>query len=139
LASGNQVLPPLLLKEKLPVKSHPLGYHQNKTSMHQILIPTSKGTKKVMEQNIIRIEASSNYCKIYFINERPLVVAKVLHWFQDNLPGDNFCRIHRAHIINLLHVAQLGSASTITLTNREMLQISRRRKTHTGQLLKQIA
>lgn len=108
--------------------------------MKHILIPTCKGTRTVLEDNIIRIEASSNYCKIYFDNERPLVVAKVLHWFQDNLPATDFFRIHRTHIVNRKYVAEIGiELSVITLTNGEMLQVSRRRKNYAGQLLKQSA
>ena len=104
--------------------------------MKQILIPTNKGTKTVLEENIIRIEASSNYCKIYFNNERPLVVAKVLHWFQDNLTKDTFCRIHRTHIVNKMHVAEMIEHSMIRLSNGDMLQISRRRKNYADGLLK---
>jgi two-component system, LytTR family, response regulator len=104
--------------------------------MKQILIPTSRGTKAVFEENIIRIEASSNYCKIFFNNERPLVVAKVLHWFQENLPGDTFFRIHRTHIINRMHVAEMTAHSMVKLTNGDLLQVSRRRKNHADHLLK---
>ncbi len=107
--------------------------------MNKILIPTNKGPRVVAEDNIIRIQASSNYCKIYFIDECPLVVAKVLHWFQENLPGQNFCRIHRGHIVNLRHVAEMESPVSMRLTNGEMLQISRRRKSQASQRLKQIA
>lgn len=104
--------------------------------MKQIFIPTSRGTKAVFEENIIRIEASSNYCKIFFNNERPLVVAKVLHWFQDNLPGDTFFRIHRTHIVNKMHVAEMTGPSLIKLSNGDLLQVSRRRKNHADHLLK---
>lgn len=107
--------------------------------MKQILIPTSRGTKTVLEENIIRIEASSNYCKIFFNNERPLVVAKVLHWFQDNLPGENFYRIHRTHIVNRIHIAGVEEQSMLRLSNGDMVQISRRRKHHAGHLLRQSA
>ncbi len=107
--------------------------------MSQILIPTSKGPKAVPEENIIRIEASSNYCKIFIINDRPLVVAKVLHWFQDNLPADMFCRIHRTHIINRMYVNEVIESSTVKLTNGDIIQISRRRKSHTGSLLQERA
>ncbi len=107
--------------------------------MKQILIPTSKGTKMVLEENIIRIEASSNYCKIFFNNERPLVVAKVLHWFQDNLPEDTFWRIHRTHIVNRAHVAAIMKQSMLQLSNGDIVQISRRRKTYADNLLKQSA
>jgi two-component system, LytTR family, response regulator len=107
--------------------------------MKKILIPTSRGTKTVLEENIIRIEASSNYCKIFFDNERPLVVAKVLHWFQDNLPTDNFCRIHRAHIVNRMHVAAVMEQSMLRLSNGDTVQISRRRRGYTGNLLQKTA
>lgn len=107
--------------------------------MKQILIPTNKGTKSVWEENIIRIEASSNYCKIYFDNDRPLVVAKVLHWFQENLPADNFCRIHRTHIINRLHIAGIKEQNILKLSNGDIVQISRRRKSDASHLLRQSA
>lgn len=103
--------------------------------MREILIPTSKGVKAVPEENIIRIEASSNYCKIIIINDRPLVVAKVLLWFQDNLPKDMFYRIHRTHIINRMYVNEIIESSTVKLTNGDIIQISRRRKDQADQLL----
>lgn len=107
--------------------------------MKQILIPTSRGTKTVLEEDIIRIEASSNYCKIFFNNERPLVVAKVLHWFQDNLPEETFYRIHRTHIVNRMHVAGITEQSMVRLSNGDIIQVSRRRKNFAGHLFKQSA
>lgn len=103
--------------------------------MKSILIPTNKGTKTVSEEHIIRIEARSNYCKIFFSNEKPLVVAKVLHWFQDLLTEDTFFRIHRAHIVNRMYVTGIMESSLLKLSNGDLVQISRRRKNHTGQLL----
>lgn len=107
--------------------------------MRHILIPTSRGTKSVPEENIIRIEASSNYCKIVLVNERPLVVAKVLHWFQDNLPEDTFCRIHRTHIINRMYINGVVESGTVRLSNGDVVQISRRRKNYADQFLRQSA
>ncbi|MBL0357806.1 MAG: LytTR family transcriptional regulator [Chitinophagaceae bacterium] len=107
--------------------------------MKSILIPTNKGTKTVSEEHIIRIEASSNYCKIYFSNQKPLVVSKVLHWFQDILTQDIFCRIHRTHIVNRMYVTEIIESSLLKLSNGDLVQISRRRKNHTGQLLNQRA
>jgi len=107
--------------------------------MNQILIPTCRGTKTVLPENIIRIEASSNYCKVYFDNERPLVVAKVLHWFQDNLPSGDFCRVHRTHIINRTHIAGIIEQSGVQLSNGDIVHISRRRLPQAGYLLQQSA
>jgi two-component system, LytTR family, response regulator len=96
--------------------------------MIEISIPTDRGAKKVFMQNIIRVEASSNYSKIFFCNERPLIVAKVLHWFEDNLSADFFVRIHKTHLVNRYFVASVEDKTVIHLSNGEVLQISRRRK-----------
>lgn len=96
--------------------------------MKQISIPTCHGTKIVLIENIIRVQGSSNYSKIFFNNERPLLVAKVLHWFEDQLPADMFCRIHRTHIINRLYVNSVSRSSALALSNGDIIQMSRRKK-----------
>lgn len=96
--------------------------------MKQVHIPTNKGIKVVMTKNIIRVEASSNYCKIYFDNEYPLTVAKVLQWFEDNLPDRCFCRIHRTHLVNKQFISSVSDDHKLTLVNGERFQISKRKK-----------
>ena len=96
--------------------------------MTQLFIPTNKGQKAVMAENIIRIEASSNYCRVYFDNEGPLTVAKILHWFEGRLPDEYFYRIHRTHIVNRLFVSTISRNSKLTLINGDQLQTSRRKK-----------
>ncbi|HMO61934.1 MAG TPA: LytTR family DNA-binding domain-containing protein [Ferruginibacter sp.] len=107
--------------------------------MKQFFIPTNKGIKPVAEEAIIRVEASSNYCRIFFINEKPLVVAKVLHWFEENLPTDTFCRIHRTHLVNRQHITCIEANSRLTLANGDVVQVSRRRKEQCRLFLKQSA
>jgi two-component system, LytTR family, response regulator len=107
--------------------------------MKKFSIPTNRGNKIVLEGDIIRIEACSNYCKIYFSNERPLVVAKVLHWFQDLLPEDTFCRIHRTHLVNRMYVTEVLESCRLKLSNGDMLQISRRKKNSSQLFLSQTA
>jgi two-component system LytT family response regulator len=96
--------------------------------MNQLFIPTNKGIKVVMTENIVRVEAISSYCKIYFANEYPLTVAKVLLWFEEKLPVDFFCRIHRTHIVNRLFISDISRDSKLTLINGDQLQVSRRKK-----------
>lgn len=96
--------------------------------MTQLRIRTSKGTKVVDPENIIRVEASSCYCKIYFENGYPLTVAKVLRWFEEQLPNQSFCRIHRTHIVNRNFITGVTSDSKLTLQTGEQLQVSRRNK-----------
>ena len=96
--------------------------------MKQVFIPTNRGTKVVLVSNIIRVESSSNYSRIFFTNEQPLLVAKILHWFEDQLPSEMFCRIHRTHLINRTHVTGVSRASKLALSNGDIIQMSRRKK-----------
>lgn len=103
----------------------------------QVYIPTDRGIRAVPVNNIVRIEASSNYSKLYFVNEKPLTVAKVLHWFEDRLEEQFFYRIHRTHIVNRGFIASISiDNSLLTLANGEQLKISRRRKEN---ILKRLA
>lgn len=98
--------------------------------MNRISIPTNKGISLLCVQNIIRIQSISNYSKIYFAdNSYPLTVAKVLHWFEDNLPSEMFLRTHRTHLVNRTHIIHVGiSSQTMQLSNGEQIEISKRRK-----------
>ena len=80
--------------------------------------------------NIIRIEAKNSYSKIYFTDQRSvLVVSKVLHLVQANLPADMFVRVHRSHLINRLFIKSVSGThtKTVELTNGEFVSVSRRR------------
>ena len=107
--------------------------------MKQLFIPTNRGTKIVLAENIIRVQGSSNYSKVFFSNEQPLLVAKVLHWFQDQLPADMFCRIHRTHLINRNFVTGICDTNSLSLSNGDTIQMSRRKKGLYKMTVKQIA
>ncbi|MBL0355848.1 MAG: LytTR family transcriptional regulator [Chitinophagaceae bacterium] len=104
--------------------------------MEQLFIPTDRGIRTVLPGNIVRIEASSNYSKVYFNNGCPLTIAKVLHWFEDKLEEQFFYRIHKTHIVNSQFICAISSDNNIlTLVNGEQLKISRRRKKRVLKLL----
>jgi two-component system LytT family response regulator len=98
-----------------------------------LMLNTSTGSFLIDTNTIVRIEASSNYSKIYFSNamggSKTLVTAKVLKWFEERLPQQSFTRLHRSHLVNnsFLQLNQsMGKA--FELENGEIIQISRRRK-----------
>jgi two-component system, LytTR family, response regulator len=96
--------------------------------MNTICIQTQKGEHFLNFQNIVRIQASSNYCKIYFNHQPyPITVAKILQWFQNNLPASLFGRTHRTHLVNKNFIQKL-EPNNIVLLNGETVTISRRRK-----------
>ena len=93
-------------------------------------IPNNRGLKVVMPEQIIRVEGISNYSKIFFTNMPPLVVAKVLHWFQDGLPAQMFTRVHRSHLVNRMYVKEMNGSKNkfLLLRNGETVAVSRRKQ-----------
>lgn len=99
-------------------------------TMETITIPTNKGLQFCHISNIIRIQGMSNYCKIYFADHtHPLTIAKVLHWFEEQLPVTDFWRTHKTHLVNSRYIKQLhiSQKSSLFLQNGEVIIVSRRR------------
>ena len=98
--------------------------------MQTIQLSNYKGKQAYNANNIIRIQGMSNYCKIYFAdNSAPLTVAKVLHWFEDNLPAETFWRTHKTHLVNnnYIQTMNISIKPFLILNNGEHLCVSRRR------------
>ena len=98
--------------------------------MDIISIPYYRGKRLTMQGQIIRVEALSNYCKIYFDKGKPIVVAKVLQWFQLNLPEQLFVRVHRSHLVNRAFIERINGKNQeiLLLSNGEKITMSRRKK-----------
>ncbi len=93
-----------------------------------ISIPVVNGIIIIDATHIIRIQASSNYCRIYCSDERyPITVARVLQWFQNNLPPQDFIRTHRTHLVNKKFIEK-KTINQLLLQNGEIVSISKRRR-----------
>ena len=98
--------------------------------MNVFKIPGLKSDFLVSAEEIIRVEAVSNYSRIYFSNGKKIVVAKLLHWFEVELPNDMFTRVHRSHLVNKKYVQDMNAAhsKTLILNNGDCISISRRKR-----------
>ena len=85
-------------------------------------------------QNLIRIEADSNYSRLYFSDGSTLLVAKVLRKFEDELDKRFFIRPHRTHLVNTSFVSSYtkGRYSSLLLANGELIPVARRNKKKIG-------
>ncbi|MCU0375035.1 MAG: LytTR family transcriptional regulator [Chitinophagaceae bacterium] len=83
----------------------------------------------VQASQIVRIEACSSYCRIYFTNRQPLLVAKVLQWFEDCLAPAGFVRTHRSHLVNAAYINRKvrPKNKTLWLVTGEPIPVSRRK------------
>lgn len=104
--------------------------HTTTTEANCILVPSDRGLQVIDVHSIIRVQSISNYSKLFFINGKTLVVAKVLRWFEERLAAHRFVRIHRTHLVNSGCLRAYNSSHTveIELMNGEKFTVARRKK-----------
>jgi two-component system, LytTR family, response regulator len=103
------------------------------TNVVQILkLPTQTGFEIIDTRTIVRIEALSNYSKLFFRNGGTLVVAKVLRWFEEYLGTAHFIRLHRTHLVNKKLICTYTSCerAQVKLVNGDRIAVSRRKRSH---------
>lgn len=97
--------------------------------METLKVNTSTGDYLIDTNTIIRIEASSNYSRLFFTNGKTLLTAKLLKWFEEKLQSASFTRLHRSHLINNGY-AQLykPACKTVELKNGKIFRFPAERK-----------
>lgn len=100
------------------------------TASHKktICISEKSSTSILLMNDIVRMEADSNYTKIYLKNSKSILVSKVLKSFEDQGERNGFLRIHRSHFINVAFIEQVINNKLIRLLDGTTLNISRSRQ-----------
>jgi two-component system LytT family response regulator len=104
-----------------------------------ITLATSEGRYFFNPEEIVRLEASSNYTRIYFTNKTKLITAKVLKEFVTMLEPFGFVRTHRTHLINRRHILCITPEGNIIMKDSSVAEISRRMKSGVMKVLKNAA
>ncbi len=101
-----------------------------KPFLNKIAIPTLEGLLFFDINQIIRLEAQSNYTNIYFESHPKLMASRTLKEFEEILPTDIFFRLHNSHIINMQFMKRYlkGDGGRVELKNGDYIMISRRKK-----------
>ena len=85
---------------------------------------------------ITRLEAISNYTRVYLQDHPPVLMAKVLRAYDVMLRPYGFVRIHRSHLVNRQFVESVLFEGYIEMKDKSKIEISRRRKDMVMQQLK---
>ncbi|UKT65165.1 LytR/AlgR family response regulator transcription factor [Pedobacter mucosus] len=101
----------------------------SRSEIKKLTLPYGQGFKMIDVDDIIYIEADSNYSIVHLNNENKITVSKILREFEEILPNEQFVRIHKSSIINLNHLKEYNSKNglQVFLNNGESMNISRRR------------
>ncbi len=105
----------------------------------KIMVPTQEGVLLVDTDDIIHLEADSNYTHIFTKAKRKFTVAKTLKSFEEQLPKNQFFRVHSAYLVNLNEVARYikGDGGTLVLKDSSNIPVSRAHKQELMARLKQ--
>ena len=101
-----------------------------KKQLNKLAVPTLQGLLFFDINDIIHLEANSNYTNIYLINKTKITASKTLKEFEELLPEDIFFRTHHSYLINLNYIKRYikGDGGQIELQNGTYVDVSRRKK-----------
>ncbi len=101
-----------------------------KKHLNKLVIPTLEGLHFYDINDIVYLEANSNYTSIYLLNNLKIVASKTLKDFEELLPPEIFFRTHHSYVINLKFIKRYikGDGGQIEMQNGAYIDVSRRKK-----------
>lgn len=98
-------------------------------NVRKISLPNGQGYTLVDLDQIIHVEADSNYSIFHLHDSEKITVSKVLKEYEELLPESQFVRVHKSSIVNLNYLQEYNSRNglELTLKNGQRIAVSRRR------------
>lgn len=115
--------------DNLNIKNLVSAFTQSQKA-RRLSVPTLNEILYIDTDKIIRIEADSNYTKIFLTDKKNLTSSKTLKDYEDALEGQNFFRIHKTHLVNLSHIQKFikTDGGYVLLSDGTSLEVARRKK-----------
>lgn len=101
----------------------------NKKSLPQkIALPQLGGIQFIEVDEIVSLQADSNYTIIHKTNMQKLVITKILKDFEELLDANQFVRIHKSYIVSLKYIKEYSKTDggIVKMTDGNQWSISRR-------------
>jgi two-component system LytT family response regulator len=106
------------------------NFLEEKTAHQRIAISSMEGLQFVPTDDIIYLEANSNYTSFYITGNRKITATKTLKDFEELLPASMFIRIHHSYLINKNGIERYikGEGGQVVMKNGVILDVARRKK-----------
>jgi two-component system LytT family response regulator len=97
---------------------------------HRLVLKTTDQVHVVNVEDIIRVEADSNYSSFYMQDSRKIVVSKALKEYEEQLIEHGFHRIHKSHLVNIHKMSYLDKADGgfLVMTDGARVPVASRKK-----------
>jgi two-component system LytT family response regulator len=101
-----------------------------KTKITRIALPTLEGLTFVQVDEIMHCDADDNNTMIHFTGGNRMLITKTLKDVEELLLGDDFCRVHNSHVVNINHIRKYvrGNGGYVVMNNNNTISVSRARK-----------
>jgi len=114
-------------------QDHALLQHLLKTAgknspPKKIALPQLGSISFIEVDDIVSLQADSNYTIIHMKNMQKLVISKTLKDFEDLLDEDQFARIHKSYIVNLKYIKEYNTTDggIVKMSDGNQWSVSRR-------------
>lgn len=134
---------PVAAEQNRQLLEHLLQSVNKKTPPKKIALPQLGGISFIEVDDMVSLQADSNYTIIHMHNMQKLVISKTLKDFEELLDQTQFARIHKSYIVNLRYIKEYSTTDggVVKMTDGNQWSISRRQldtfleKMKTGSLM----
>lgn len=93
-------------------------------------IPTSDSITFIEVDDIMYLESDKNYTKFCLTQKRKEMASKALKEYEELLPKNTFCRVHKSYIINIAFIKkyQRGRGGYVVMEDGTSIEVSSRKK-----------
>ncbi len=98
--------------------------------LKKVGIPDGDGLIFINLSDIIRCDSDGNYTFFILTTGKRIMASRTLGEYEQMFADDNFCRVHRSHLINLQHVKKYikGEGGYVVMSDNSQVEVSRRNK-----------
>ena len=107
---------------------HLLQSINNKVPPKKIALPQLGGISFIEVDDMVSLQADSNYTIIHMNTMQKMVISKTLKEFEELLDPAQFARIHKSYIVNLKYIKEYSTTDggIVKMTDGNQWSISRR-------------
>jgi two-component system, LytTR family, response regulator len=109
---------------------------QGNKEKFKLALADASEVKYVQLDEIIRLQAESNYTHVILTGGKIFVSAKTLKEYDEMLQGHHFLRVHKSHLVNPTHINSYDRQGFLQMTDGSRVEVSRRKKDYLLQALK---
>jgi two-component system, LytTR family, response regulator len=101
---------------------------QGSREKFKLALADATEVKYVQLDEIIRLQAESNYTHIFLKGNKVFVSAKTLKEYDEILQGHKFLRVHKSHLVNPAHIESYDKQGMLHMSDGTKVEVARRKK-----------